>query len=148
MAKEEVMFAPSTALRAALAASFALVLTTTFGTPGAAAKDPFGGKFNHYQCYRIVDGGSGLKADVTLRDQFREDAAAILKPVMLCNPVDKNGEGIPNEEVHLVCYEIKVENPDDKTVYGVAIQNQLEEAKYYLKGPEMLCVPSTKKRFN
>jgi len=134
----------STAPRPALAASFALVLATTFAAPEAAAKDPFGGKFDHYQCYRIVDWGSTLQAGVKLKDQFRLDKAAIVRPSLLCNPVDKNGEGVPQPKVHLVCYTIKVGNPDGKT-YGVVVQNQLETNKYYVRDPQLLCVPSTKK---
>ena len=129
------------AQRVALMASCVLALGTAFSTGQAAPKDPFGGKFDHYQCYDIVDGGSGLKANLKLNDQFGENAAAIVKPAMLCNPVDKNGEGIPAKEVHLVCYTIKTEKSQTRVV---AIQNQLEEAKYYVKGPQMLCVPSTK----
>ena len=129
------------AQRAAIAASLALALGASFGVPQAAAKDPFGGKFNHYQCYNIVDGGSGLKATLKLSDQFGDNVGTILRPVMLCNPVDKNGEGIPAKEVHLVCYTIKAEKSQ---THVVTIQNQLEETKYYVKGPQMLCVPSTK----
>ena len=32
----------------------------------------------------------------------------------LCNPVDKNGEGIRQREAHLVCYDLKNKVSDDE----------------------------------
>ena len=127
-----------------LTAAIAFTLTTGAGVPQAQAKDPFGGKFDHYQCYQIRDwSGKPLETTVKLKDQFRSDAATTVRPVLLCNPVDKNGEGVPEPKVHMVCYSIKVENPD-KATYKVKIENQLESNVYYVGGPQLLCVPSLK----
>ncbi len=127
-----------------LAAAITLALLETIGTSQAKTSDPFRGKFDHYQCYQIRDwSGKPLETKVKLKDQFRGDTAVTVRPSLLCNPVDKNGEGVPQPKVHLVCYTIKVANPDDKT-YKVDIANQLEKNTYYVSGPQLLCVPSLK----
>ena len=71
------------------------------------------------------------KAELKLKDQFREDVD-IVAARFLCNPVDKNGEGIPNEKAHLVCFEIKVDKPDD-TTYAVETVNQLGKNRYFVR---------------
>ncbi len=50
-------------------------------------------------------------------------------PKLLCNPVDKNGEGIPGPKSHLVCYEIK-DDPEGtaERVKEVMVKNQFQEA--------------------
>jgi hypothetical protein len=126
------------------AAAFALALGIALGAPQAEAKDPFGGQFDHYQCYSIRDSsGKPLQTDLTLKDQFRADKAATVRATLFCNPVDKNGEGIPQPKVHLVCYTIKVATPD-KNTYHVKTTNQLETNDYYVSGPQLICVPSLK----
>ena len=43
----------------------------------------------------------------TVADQFGSSSIQILRPLKLCTPVDKNGEGIPNPASHLTCYRIR-----------------------------------------
>ena len=100
-------------------------------------------KGEHYLCYRIDDFGDFKPVEVKLKDQFDGYVTAVLKPVSLCNPVDKNGEGIRDPKLHLVCYEIKPVKSPRRTVLAY---NQFgKEQKLTSPGPETLCVPSYKK---
>jgi hypothetical protein len=65
---------------------------------------------NHYKCYKVKPTKGSpkwIEQVVNVVDQFEEKETRLIKPSFLCNPVDKNGEGIPCEENHLVCYRIK-----------------------------------------
>lgn len=128
---------------AALAAVFCL---TAVGSTAHAqdGKDPFGGKFNHYQCYDIVDWSTRPEGAFSLDDQFQRDKAKIVRPLFLCNPVDKNGEGIPAKAVHLICYEMQPGNPSGD-VYRTEVNNQVEKNSYYVRNPHIMCVPSEKR---
>ena len=96
---------------------------------------------NHYKCYSVESEVFEPLA-VELKDQFGGSRARVLIPRYLCNPVDKNGEGIPNREVHQVCYEI-VEQPDHRR-HKVLTSNQFGELVMKTVRPELLCVPSKK----
>ena len=82
---------------------FALALLAAL--PGMA-QDPFGNAFNHYKCYDIYYYSPFNPQPITLRDQFGYTKGWAVVPRLLCNPVSKNDEPVPNPEVHLVCYEI------------------------------------------
>ena len=73
------------------------------GVPFGSADGAF---LDHFKCYRIR--GKGFtKRDVTLTDQFETRTDTVLKPKLLCTPVNKNNEGIPNPALHLTCYTLK-----------------------------------------
>ena len=62
---------------------------------------------------------------------------------MLCNPVDKNGEGIGDRVTHLVCYTFQPEG--GFLGLPVPIQNQFHSlANLDVEQPFALCAPSTK----
>ena len=122
-----------------------LGLVTFVAAPAVAQPGPFDGKFNHYQCYDTVDWGKLPEGGYTVADQFRKNKVKIVRPLFLCNPVDKNGEGIPAPEVHLLCYETVPADPDKET-YSVAVGNQVEDNRYTVRNPHILCVPSKKER--
>jgi hypothetical protein len=102
-----------------------------------------GGARPHFQCYR-VDRPTPESEDrvVKLRDQFGKTEAKLGRITRICTPVDKNGEGIPDEDLHLVCYEIT--NPQDAR-RPVSTTNQFGRAKMYVRESEELCVPSGKR---
>ena len=113
---------------------------------GAAAADNCvvndGLCLDHYKCYDVV--GEPLKdTTVSLVDQFQEVDQKVLKPRFLCNPVDKNDEGIINPIGHLVCYGIQVNRSVEEEVFVV---NQFGEHSLRVKKDHMLCVPSLKFR--
>ena len=84
--------------------------------------------------------------DVDLSDQFEDTVKIVKKPKFVCNPVDKNGEGIANPDVHLTCYEVKkLEGTPKFEKRHVLVQNQFGEDQILeVKKPKLLCVPSTK----
>lgn len=97
-----------------------------------------------FQCYKAKD----LKdprfdpRDVTLADQFGAGTAAVKKPIMMCNPADKNGEGITDPVAHLCCYKIKGNKLP--TPAEVETSDQFGDLRLRVKSPKMLCEPCTK----
>ena len=104
------------------------------------------GKANHFKCYQILDWSIFEPRKVELKDQFGESVARTMEPKMLCNPVDKNGEGIPNPDSHLVCYAIQ-DDPGGSTprIKEVAVKNQFGETRLWVGAADTLCLPSDKK---
>ena len=45
--------------------------------------------------------------EVTLTDQFETKNTSVIRPLILCNPVDLNGQGIANNQCHLLCYRVR-----------------------------------------
>ncbi len=87
----------------------------------------------------------GIQASVV--DQFNQQKLYdIKKPKRLCNPADKNGEGIINPDAHLMCYKVKpAENePKHIKVTGIHVNNQFGPEQLDTKKEAELCVPSTK----
>jgi hypothetical protein len=95
---------------------------------------------DHFKCYSVT--GPRVNVRASLTDQFESATALVKEPKLLCNPVDKNGEGIPNPSAHLVCYEIEEPRFQPR---DVSVNNQFGQAPLKVKAPELLCVPSTKK---
>jgi len=104
---------------------------------------------DHYKCYKIkVTSGTpkfpkGVQA--TVADQFNAPPKLfdVRKPKHLCNPVDKNGEGVKNADAHLVCYQVKGASGQPKHVRrDVLLNNQFgPESATTIKESE-LCVPT------
>ena len=99
---------------------------------------------DHFKCYQVEGGAPPF--GVILTDQFGTYSAAIIKPVYLCNPVEKelqNGSiffiSKPNE--HLVCYEINIPAPPGITL---DFQDQFATETINLVHIPFLCVPSEK----
>jgi hypothetical protein len=66
-----------------------------------------------------------------------------MDPFRLCNPVDKNGEGIQDPDTHLVCYTIEPQG--GSLGFQVQIQNQFFDLENLdVEHPFALCTPSTK----
>lgn len=96
---------------------------------------------NHFKCYSVE--GENLNQTVNLVDQFGNVTTSVRVPKLLCNPADKNGEGIPNPLAHLVCYTIKDLTHPPQTP-DVLVNNQFGEAQLDVIKSQLLCVPSTK----
>ena len=94
---------------------------------------------DHYLCYAAKSKVQGYP-EVKLEDQFGAGSSKVGILRFLCNPVDKNGEGIPDKEAHLACYEVKPAIKPKKVV----IANQFGEDKPALGAPGLLCVPTKK----
>ena len=107
---------------------------------------------NHFKCYK-VRGQSGQKFDprtVTVTDQFETKSTRVIKPLLLCNPVDKNGEGVPDPSCHLVCYRIRdAVGQAGFPATEVTVEDQFssEDLRTFVgecRRAGYLCVPSTK----
>ena len=132
-------------MKLALKTSLATIAIALIGTTGMTA--PAQASWEHFSCYKIDPHGKFKPRDVRLEDQFARYAAHVVRPVMLCNPVDKNGEGIRDKERHLVCYEIKAD-PAGKAPKAVDVvtENQFQEqGMTAVLPPDILCVPSKKR---
>ena len=65
---------------------------------------------NHFKCYKVRTTQrtpAFTPRNVSVADQFEDKMASAFTPALLCNPVDKNGEGMPFPENHLTCFKIK-----------------------------------------
>jgi hypothetical protein len=107
---------------------------------------------NHFKCYK-VRGQPGERFDertVSVADQFETKTTRVIKPLLLCNPVDKNGEGIPDPSCHLVCYRIRDavgQTPLPPTDVTVDDQFSSEDLRTFVgecRRAGYLCVPSSK----
>ena len=64
-----------------------------------------------------------------------------MRPVFLCNPVQKNNQEIKDEKTHLVCYQVTGVKPANKSV---RVKNQFGDPSLRVDGAQLLCVPSLK----
>lgn len=96
---------------------------------------------DHYKCYEIVSSDVFEPFPVQLRDQFGITEAEVVRALYVCNPVDKNNEGILHPEVHQVCYEIR--DPLQPT-RNLLVSNQFGELTVKVQDARLLCVPSKK----
>jgi cysteine-rich repeat protein len=105
---------------------------------------------DHYQCYQIKERVKTNKfqpVTVSLADQFETiDESLVKKPRFICNPVDKNGEGIADPTAHQVCYT----NRDDRSAVGkfakrtIEVSNQFGLQRLIVQRPNHVCLPAAK----
>jgi hypothetical protein len=98
---------------------------------------------DHFRCYRA----KARKRDfaprvVVLQDQFGTARAAVSRPILFCNPVRKNDEGIAHPEAHLVCYATK-ERAKGRAANATVV-NQFGSAALKLGRSDVLCLPALK----
>jgi len=105
---------------------------------------------DHYKCYVVAvtpDTPAFVPIQVQVSDpNFEEDRTFDVKrPRLLCNPVDKNGEGIIDVDTHQVCYDVRpaIGQPPHVT-RSVFTNNQFGAEQLDTQGERLLCVPSTK----
>lgn len=96
----------------------------------------------HYLCYNGEYSGTFKPVNVKLADQFMTWGTAVVRVERVCTPVSKNGSGIFDKRIHLVCYNIKPGKPAGRIV---EMANQLGQQRFSVGKPTMLCVPSYKK---
>jgi hypothetical protein len=105
---------------------------------------------DHFLCYDAKRSGDTPYLDplmVTLVDQFGETDRLLTKPKQLCTSVDKNYEGILDEEASLTCYEVKSleqADPIRDLKLDVLVTNQFGyDQAYEVKKTKTVCLPST-----
>jgi hypothetical protein len=135
----------------------AFVLVAMVAPATASAPSTNGFHTEHFRCYTVE--GPKISADlkfnqVTLSDQFEQiQTTKVLRPVLLCNPVEKcpdeyGCEPVYNPIDHLVCY--RTSEPPANFVGNaigkiVEIENQFEDEQLgIVKRSNLLCVPSFK----
>jgi hypothetical protein len=126
----------------------------TLCTPAEKDGVPSPLSLNHFKCYKAKPTKGSPKwveQLVDVADQFEDKVTRVMKPSLLCNPVDKNGEGIPCEGNHLLCYRIKDaagQMPFQRRTVDVLDQFGLPEVKVLrgdCRSTAYFCVPSTKR---
>jgi len=97
----------------------------------------------HFKCYKVK--GARVEASVTVRDQFTTQRLDVKKPLKLCVPADKNGEGIFDASQNLMCYKVRAASAADRfTGAGtVFVNNQFGDDAFGVYRPTELCVPSS-----
>src|SRR5207253_2710682 len=111
--------------------------TTTTLAPGTAG--------DHFECYKARTAPRTPHfhpGSVTLADRFGTRRATVVRPDALCNPVDKNGEGIRDGATYLVCY--KVIPAETPATGPVPVRNQFGDQTLAVGKSRVLCVPSAK----
>jgi hypothetical protein len=100
---------------------------------------------DHYACYR-VNGPAVNPPAASLRDQFGPHQVEMIRPVELCNPVEKRiparNEVTPivNPDDHLVCYELV-----PQTVSRLPLaRNQFGQGIVRIEALNRLCLPTFK----
>jgi hypothetical protein len=115
--------------------------------PPPLAPNPLDHDVDHFKCYKVkVDKNAGpaFPKDVgtAVYDQFDSTGTRFLrvkKPFELCNPVDKNGEGIKEPNRRIVCYKVKPATDQKK----VRVSNQFGIEELDLGKEKLLCVPAS-----
>jgi hypothetical protein len=105
---------------------------------------------DHFKCYkvRVTPGTPKFQArQAVIVDQFNQPKTFdVKKPTRLCNPVNKNGEGIQDPNAHLMCYQVKPASGQPKhiKVFGLFVNNQFGPERLGTIKEEELCLPSLK----
>jgi hypothetical protein len=105
---------------------------------------------DHFLCYKAKQTRKTERftpvRDVLLKDQFESKKFDIRKPLELCNPVNKNDEGIKNRETHLVDYVIRGSEGEPRLdrLPTARVDNQFGTLFVDIKKPVTLLVPSSK----
>jgi hypothetical protein len=132
-------------------ADLLLVPTAASTAESPSPPDPQSHDVDHYKCYRIkVTSGTprfqkGVQALVA--DEFTSPAKRfdVKKPRHLCNPVDKNGEGLNHPDVRLLCYQVKPAKGEPRAQgHTLFVNNQFGPGAMYTIRERELCVPSVK----
>jgi hypothetical protein len=99
------------------------------------------GALDHFQCYEIKPAFFS-SAPVTVKDQFGTLTLTLKYPHRLCNPTNKNNEGIVDPTDHLVGYQAKSAKFIKQT--NKTFVDQFGTQKLDLTRPDVLLVPSGK----
>jgi hypothetical protein len=98
---------------------------------------------NHFKCYKTRAGVPFTPTMVHLTDQFGGNNTQVVRPFRLCNPADKNSEGMIDPTAHAMCYQIR-DTGGRLAHRNVLVQNQFGEQVLTVLRPETYCVPASK----
>jgi hypothetical protein len=113
---------------------------------------PGPGPLDHFKCYAARSPVPFHPITVRLRDQFETQEVTVVRPVMLCNPVEKCEEsGVctspENPEAHLTCYQTDdAAGTPNFAQRNVLVTNQFGESQRLIvyRRQNLLCLPSLK----
>jgi hypothetical protein len=114
-----------------------------------APPNPASHRVDHYKCYKVrVTRGTPKFPDsvfVSATDQFTSPARSfrLKKPKHLCTAVDKNGEGVENPQIHVLCYQAKGAPPRHEKRVGLFVNNQFGPEQLDTRKEAEFCIPST-----
>jgi hypothetical protein len=115
-----------------------MLVPTSKSLVGPNFPPPLAVPLDHFKCYR-VRGARFRKPNVAVETQFGALSVSIKRPRSLCVPVDKNGEGIFNDALSLMCFQVRTTPQTPRTVFTT---NQFEQGAYDIFGVRDLCVPA------
>jgi hypothetical protein len=99
---------------------------------------------DHFKCYRVLKARTRA-SNLAIDDQFGSLSVDVKQPSRLCLPADKNGSGITNPLVPLMCYKTQL-TPGSPPFRGptgsVFIDNQFGSDTLVVNHLRELCVPS------
>ncbi len=125
---------------------FALATISVFAWPLAPPGGAFGADVDHYKCYNSRPTLPRFTpVTVSLADSFETTTEVAVKPFELCNPVDKNGEGIVDPTAHLHCYRTR-RTPSTPQFQSqlVDVTNQFGTQQLQIYRRHSLCLPAEK----
>ncbi len=112
---------------------------------GVPLSSTAGAFLNHFQCYKVRRAPGAphfAPVTVTLEDQFETRTVRLVRSDMMCNPVDKNGEGIPEPDGHLTCF--RIHDASAATKRTITAEDQFGVRTLQTGRSTVLCVPSEK----
>ena len=114
------------------------------------AANPAEAPADHVQCYatKVAKGAAKFTpiASLQVADAFESGAVRVTKPLDVCPPADKNGEGIVDAMTHLDRYQIApvAGAPAHVKQTGVRVVNQFGEVYVDTLKADSLLVPAAK----
>jgi hypothetical protein len=103
---------------------------------------------DHFRCYpgKTAKGTPKFESrTVRLVDDFEDKSTVVSAVASLCNPADKQGEGIADATAHLACYKIADAKGQPKlSPAEVVTSDQFGSLALRLSAAAALCVPSEK----
>jgi hypothetical protein len=103
------------------------------------------GVIDHYKCYKVRPKASAPSRTLTLADEFETKSTTVQRAELLCNPVDKDGNGLKDPTAHLACYRIRdVAGQPRFARRNVSATNGFGIQNLSVVKARTLCVPSTK----
>ncbi len=124
-----------------------LFLVPALASHVATPPAPAPGGVEHFTCYRIR-GARFRQSGIQVTDEFGTFTADVKRPVRLCLPTDKNGEGVLDSTDQLLCYEVRTSPPRVKLSGPLFVTTQFSsrafgESRTKVTGTRELCVPTS-----
>jgi cysteine-rich repeat protein len=101
----------------------------------------------HYRCHDAKVRPAGAKfarRDVTLADSLESTTMTAVRSVQLCAPVDANGQGVKDPEIHLECFKLRPAEGEERTTVNreVEVLNAFGTERFTVVRAQSLCLAS------